>query len=83
MRNLTRASKELFRRTPDECFPSLGVLADHCRWQKQESAEIWQSPRILGTCPSDDGRLMLAGDDIDPLQMNDSERVNLFETPAC
>ena len=27
--NLTRASKELFRRTPDECFPSLGVLSQH------------------------------------------------------
>ena len=71
MRNLTRASKELFRRTPDECFPSLGVLADHCRWQKQESAEIWQSPRMLGTSPSDGGRLMLTGADTDPLQMND------------
>ena len=43
--NLTRASKELFRRTPDECFSSLSVLSQHVQWQKQETLEIWQPPR--------------------------------------
>jgi len=47
MGNLTRASHELFRRTPDECFPSLGVLSQHTQWQKQETLEIWQPPRNL------------------------------------
>jgi hypothetical protein len=28
---LTRASQELFRRSPDECFESLETLAAHCR----------------------------------------------------
>jgi hypothetical protein len=48
MGNLTRASHELFRRTPDECFPSLSVLSQHTQWQKQEALEIWQPPRNLG-----------------------------------
>ena len=42
--NLTRASKELFRRTPDEFFPSLGHLSQYCHWQKDESQEVWQPP---------------------------------------
>ena len=44
MTNLTRASHELFRRTPDECFPSLSVLSQHCQWQKEQTLELWQPP---------------------------------------
>ena len=47
MVNLKRASHELFRRTPDEIFPSLGVLAQHCQWQREQSQEIWQPPRSI------------------------------------
>jgi hypothetical protein len=32
--NLTRASRELFRRTPDECFGSLTELRRHCEQQR-------------------------------------------------
>ena len=49
--NLTRASKELFRRTPDECFPSLSLLSQHAQRQKQEALEIWHPPRALNVQP--------------------------------
>ena len=45
MTNLTRASHELFRRTPDETFPSLEVFQQHFQWQREQSLEIWQPPR--------------------------------------
>ena len=62
--NLTRASHELFRRTPDECFPSLGVLSQHTQWQKQEALEIWQPPRALSVQAVESDLLMLdAGND--------------------
>ena len=62
--NLMRASRELFRRSPDECFPSLDVLQQHFLWQKQESREIWQPPRLAGRELRSEQRLMLdAGDD--------------------
>ena len=35
MTNLTRASHELFRRTPDETFPSLEVFQKHFQWQRE------------------------------------------------
>lgn len=64
MTNLTRASQELFRRTPDECFPSLGVLSQHIQWQKQEALEIWQPPRTLSVRAVESDLLMLdAGND--------------------
>jgi hypothetical protein len=71
LRNLTRASEQLFRRTPDECYPSLAVLLQHCRWQKEESLELWQSPQVLGTKPVDTGRLMLAAGDDQRFEMTD------------
>lgn len=33
---LTRASGELFRRAPDERFPTLNALLAHCRKEKDE-----------------------------------------------
>ena len=47
MTNLMRASHELFRRTPDETFPSLDVFQKHFQWQREQSTEIWQPPRTL------------------------------------
>ena len=41
MTNLMRASRELFRRTPDETFPSLDVFQKHFQWQKDQSTDIW------------------------------------------
>lgn len=64
MTNLTRASRELFRRTPDETFPSLEVFHKHFQWQKEEAIEIWQPPKTLKALPVAGERLMLdAGDD--------------------
>ena len=69
--NLTRASKELFRRTPDECFPALDILVQYCRWQKDESQEVWQPPKEIGTRAIGLDRLMLSGGDGQTYQMND------------
>ena len=69
--NLTRASKELFRRTPDECFPSLDVLVQHCLYQKNESQEIWQPPKEIGTRAIGLDRLMLSAGEGQTYQMND------------
>lgn len=42
--NLSRASRELFRRTPDECFDSLASLSNYCRAKREESADAWHAP---------------------------------------
>jgi len=59
MPNLTRASQELFRRRPDECFESLASLAEHCRIQQERSEEIWRPPQALDTWPIATNRLLL------------------------
>ena len=69
--NLTRASHELFRRTPDECFPSLGVLSQHTAWQKQEALEIWQPPRTLSVQAVESDLLMLDAGNDGAFTMND------------
>ena len=69
--NLTRASKELFRRTPDECFPSLGVLSQHVQWQKQQALEIWQPPRTLNVRNVNTDYLMLEAGNDGAFEMND------------
>jgi hypothetical protein len=72
MANLTRASQELFRRSPDECFPSLSVLSQHCLWQKEQAAEVWQPPRAINTTAVGGGTLMLAhGDSPERYRLND------------
>lgn len=45
MANLTLANQELFRRTPDECFPSLEALYDHCSRQRDGSEDLWERPQ--------------------------------------
>jgi hypothetical protein len=71
MTNLMRASEELFRRTPDECFPSLVALAEHCYQQRQSSREIWTPPTELATQTVDLSRLVLTAGDDGAFQMND------------
>lgn len=41
---LTRASNELFKRKPDECFPSMSDLFRHCQQQKEDAVEKWCAP---------------------------------------
>src|SRR5580698_8933225 len=57
--NLTRASAELFRRAPDERFPTLDALLTHCQREKDESADRWLSPVALVPEPTAEGRLGL------------------------
>lgn len=55
MTNLTRASNELFRRSPDERFGSLRELAEHCQQERQFSSDCWQLPQSLTPRVSDGG----------------------------
>jgi len=47
MAHLTRAHEELFRRTPDEQFPSLAALSTHCRQLRDQSVDRWELPQTL------------------------------------
>jgi len=60
MVNLKRASDELFRRTPDECFPSLVALSEHCHEQKTQATERWHLPQTL--LPTSDMTLAIEND---------------------
>jgi len=71
MHNLTRASRELFRRTPDETFPSLDTLISHCLQQRDASEDHWLPPTGLWTKPVEIDTLLLAGGDDRLFRMND------------
>lgn len=47
MANLTMASRELFRRSPDERFESLPDLARFCQRLKEESLDRWHLPGTM------------------------------------
>ena len=47
MVQLTRASEELFVRSPDERFGSLQELQQHCQREKDFSTDLWQLPQLL------------------------------------
>ena len=63
MTNLTHASRELFRRSPDERFASMQELAEHCRIQKAASIDRWQPPQHLCAAVQDDRLVVTAGTD--------------------
>lgn len=44
---LSRASQELFRRSPDESFATLNDLWKHCQTQRNESTDLWERPESL------------------------------------
>jgi hypothetical protein len=44
MQNLTAASRELFSRSPDECFGSLDSLYQHCLSDRERSEDRWHGP---------------------------------------
>jgi hypothetical protein len=69
--NLTRASAELFRRAPDERFPTLDALLAHCQREKDESADRWLSPVALVPEPTTEGRLGLRANSDRPFVLND------------
>ncbi|MEM8945895.1 MAG: hypothetical protein AAGD11_12025 [Planctomycetota bacterium] len=47
MVNLTKASRELFQRTPDERFQSFDALLAHCHERREQSTESWQFSQDL------------------------------------
>jgi hypothetical protein len=70
MVNLTRANRELFRRSPDETFSSLKELHDHCRQERHYSSDIWQRPQLLIPNVQEDGL---------QLTLENGETVNLTD----
>lgn len=71
MQNLTSASKELFRRMPDETFPSLETISAHCRAEYKEAIEHWQPPKGLWARPFGAEQLMLAHDGGEDYRLTD------------
>ena len=63
MSNLTRASQELFRRSPDECFGSLEALSRHCQEQRNQSLDRWHLPQMLTPTATGAGLQLTAGSD--------------------
>jgi hypothetical protein len=51
MADLSRTSRELFRRSPDEYVPDLPTLVGRCREQRTRSADRWQLPQTLKPVP--------------------------------
>lgn len=71
MPNLTRASDQLFRRTPDEAFSTLGEILAHCRDGAERSEDRWRPPRGMKPVVHE-GRLKLdLGDGNDSFGLND------------
>ena len=71
MSNLTRASRELFRRTPDETYSSLEALLNRCHQQRERSEDHWISPTALWTRPMGSDRLQLTAGEDKAFAMND------------
>ena len=59
MTNLTKAHEELFRRSPDETFPTMQALWDHCHRIRERSQDRWHAPSALSV-KADLGSLTLA-----------------------
>ncbi len=70
MPNLTKASHELYKRTPDETFASVPALLAFCRDQQQKGEDRWVAPRSIRAVP-EDGKLVLSTRDDERLAMND------------
>ncbi|MFO0840941.1 MAG: hypothetical protein U0797_00900 [Gemmataceae bacterium] len=68
--NLTRASRELFRREPDEAFGSLSELTARCRERKEVASERWVPPQRLRAVTGEAG-LRLSDGEGEPLRMTD------------
>lgn len=71
MQNLNKASRELFKRSPDESFSSLAALADHCAAQRQDAAVYWYPPDRLRTVAADTRHLVLSEAEDVSFEMND------------
>ena len=71
MTTLTMANRELYRRSPDERFPSLDALLDFCREQQRESRDLWKPPGQLQVSEDDFGQVQLRTGNDGALRLND------------
>lgn len=71
MQNLHTASRELFRRMPDETFSSVADLSAHCQWQRANSDVLWRSASEFRAMSVDSKALVLAETEDLFLPMND------------
>ncbi|ODU01791.1 MAG: hypothetical protein ABS79_01155 [Planctomycetes bacterium SCN 63-9] len=71
MPNLLKGSHELFRRSPDESFSSLGEILARCRDDAEGSTDRWKPPKGMKPV-AEEGKLRLdLGDGNVPFSMND------------
>lgn len=70
MQNLTHAHRELYRRGPDECFPTMNALWEYAYQQKQLSRDHWYPPQNL-RLQADGHGVSLAFGDEQPFRLND------------
>lgn len=71
MANLARASRELFRRTPDETFESFDQLYQYCSVLQERSVDRWELPGSVQPEILDCGTLGLRIGDAGQFQLND------------
>jgi hypothetical protein len=69
--NLLNAREELFRRAPDETFPSLQSLWEHCHGEKKRSADRWRPPQSLTPTPGGERPTLDLGEGASPFRLND------------
>ncbi len=72
MVNLTKASRELFSRTPDERFDSFDALLDHCQERKFQAIEHWQPSQSIHI-ERDAGQLVMRLDQAEDIQLSLSD----------
>lgn len=70
MTNLTRAHNELYRRSPDQHYPTLDALWRHCQEQKENSVDQWHAP-VLMVPEVENGGLALQLDQEGTYRLND------------
>lgn len=70
MANLDKASRELFKRKPDEYFQSLDALHEHCRQEREASSDLWRPPQLLAPLV-EHGTVSVALETGPPARLND------------
>ncbi len=71
MATLTLAHRELYRRAPDERFPSLDALIDYCREQQRESRDLWKPPGQIQFAEDEMGQVRMQIANEGPMRLNE------------